>query len=110
MDEIEKQLIESFGIDERGLPAVGSDDERLSAFRELLIQRIEELAGKDMEKLMWILYRIDVNEKKLHRILGETPPENFSAVIADLIIERQIQKINSRRSFEGKETDWNFDI
>ena len=109
-NELEKQIAETFEIDESLLPATQSQEEKFKAFRDLLIRRIEELAEKDMEKLLWILYRIDVNEKKLHRVLNETPPENFSATIADLIIERQMQKIESRKHFEGKETDWNFDI
>jgi hypothetical protein len=108
--EIEKQIAGWMEMDESHLPATGSADERFKAFRDLLRLRIEELAERDMEKLMWILYRIDVSEKKLNQTLKETPPENFSSVIADLIIERQIQKINTRRQFGEKETEWNFDI
>jgi hypothetical protein len=51
-----------------------------------------------------------VNERKLHATLKETPPENFAPTIADMIIERQIQKVKLRKEFEGNETDWNFDI
>jgi hypothetical protein len=110
LNEVEKQIIESLEIDESLLPATVSEGEKFKAFRDLLKRRIEELAEKDMEKLMWILYRIDVNEKKLHRVLNEAPPEDFSSIIADLIIERQMQKIESRKKFSGNETDWNFDI
>jgi hypothetical protein len=53
---------------------------------------------------------VDVSEKKLHTLMKQTPPAEASALIAGLIIERQVQKINSRREFGGKENDWNFDV
>ena len=110
IDEIQQQVFESFEIDPQLLPVVTNNEEKFQAFRKLLIDRIEELAEKNMDKLMWLLYRVDVSERKLHATLKETPPENFASVIADMIIERQIQKIKSRNEFGGKENDWNFDI
>ena len=110
IDAIQKQIFDSFEIDEKLLPATTSEEEKFKAFRDLLIRRIEELADKDMEKLLWILYRIDVSEKKLHEVLGQTAPADFSKVIADLIIERQIKKIETRKQFGGTENDWNFDV
>jgi hypothetical protein len=110
IEEIQQQVFESFEIDAQLLPAVTNNEEKFQAFRNLLIARIEELAEKNMDKLMWLLYRVDVSERKLHATLKETPPENFAPVIADMIIERQIQKIKSRNEFGGKENDWNFDI
>ena len=93
IDEIQQQVFESFEIDPQLLPVVTNNEEKFQAFRKLLIDRIEELAEKNMDKLMWLLYRVDVSERKLHATLKETPPENFASVIADMIIERQIQKI-----------------
>ena len=110
IDDIQHEVFESFEIDGQLLPAVKNDEEKFQAFRNLLIARIEELAEKNMDKLMWLLYRVDVSERKLHETLKQTPPEQFAPVIADMIIERQIQKIKSRSEFGGKENDWNFDI
>jgi hypothetical protein len=110
IEELQNQVFESFEIDGQLLPAVTNQEEKFQAFRNLLIARIEELADKNMEKLMWLLYRVNVSERKLHATLKETPPEKFAPVVADMIIERQKQKIESRKGIEGKETDWNFDI
>ncbi|HWB64966.1 MAG TPA: hypothetical protein VG603_15720 [Chitinophagales bacterium] len=110
MEEIEKPIFDSFDIDAQLLPATNNEDEKMKAIRALLIRRIEELAEKDMEKLMWILYRVDVSEKKLHNALQGSTPESFAPVIADLIIERQIQKANTRKQFGESENDWNFDV
>jgi len=110
IEDLQHQVFDSFEIDGNLLPAVTNNEEKFQAFRNLLIARIEELAEKNMDKLMWLLYRVDVSERKLHATLKETPPEKFAPVIADLIIERQMQKIKSRNEFGGKENDWNFDI
>ena len=110
IEDIQQEVFESFEIDGQLLPVVKNDEEKFQAFRNLLIARIEELAEKNIDKLMWLLYRVDVSERKLHETLKQTPPEQFAPVIADLIIERQIQKIKSRNEFGGKENDWNFDI
>jgi len=109
MNEIQT-LLESFEIDESLLPAISNEQEKFNAIRDLLTRRIEELAEKDMPKLLWILYRIDVSEKKLNETLAQTPPEKFSSTIADLIIQRQVQKAESRKQFGDKENDWNFDV
>lgn len=109
MQEVEKAITDQFELDESLLPAKASSEERFKALRSLLIQRVEELAEKNMEHLMWILYRIDVSEKKLHETMQQTPPEKFGATLADLIIERQLKKIETRKQFGGKENDWNFD-
>ena len=108
--QLEKTILSSFEIDEHLLPAAVNEQEKFNAIRELLIRRIEELAEKDMQKLLWILYRVDVSEKKLHETLGQTPPAQFAAVIADLVIQRQIQKAETRKQFGENENGWNFDV
>lgn len=108
--QIEKAIIESFEIDESLLPVSADEQEKFNATRELLIRRIEELAEKDMQKLLWILYRVDVSEKKLHETLQQTPPDKFAITIADLIIQRQIQKAETRKQFGENEDGWNFDV
>ena len=52
---------------------------------------------------MGILYRIDVNERKLKYLLQENVGEDAAFIIADLIIERQIEKIKSRQQFSRRD-------
>lgn len=108
--EVLETIIDSFEIDAGLLPATDNEHEKFVAFRQLLIRRIEELAEKDMQKLLWILYRVDVSEKKLNETLKQTPPEKFAEVMADMIIQRQIEKAESRKKFGSGESEWNFDI
>lgn len=75
------------------------------AFRKFIIEKINYWILNDFDHLMYILYRIDVHEDKVRRLLKEHQGENAAEIIADLIIERQKQKIESRKIFKfSKET------
>jgi hypothetical protein len=71
----------------------------LNEVTAILSAYINGLIQTDFQKLIFILYRIDVNETRLKRILKENPGEDSSRIISDLIIERQLQKIKSRKEF-----------
>ena len=86
---------------EISLPANLSPDE----LKEKLAAHINHLINHDFEKLGSLLYRIDVNENKMRGLLDNQEGENAAGLIADMIIERQLQKIKSR-----KETKRNGDI
>jgi hypothetical protein len=107
---IEKQIFDSFEIDESFLPKAINDEGRFAEMRKILLQRIEELLEKDVEKLMWILYRIDVNEGKVRKMLEENSSLNYAEVLTDLIIERQIEKAKSRQQYSTGDSDWSFDV
>lgn len=64
-----------------------------------LISLINELINNDFHSLIQLLYRIDVNEKKIRFYLEENTHKDAAIVITDLIIERQWQKIEIRKKF-----------
>jgi hypothetical protein len=70
--------------------------ERLSSHINLLIQ-------SDFQKLVSILYRVDVNESKLKHLLKENTGFDAANIITELIIERQLQKIRSRNEYRNDE-------
>jgi hypothetical protein len=67
--------------------------------KEKLSHQVNHLILNDFQKLVSVLYRIDVSEAKLKYLLKENPGEDAGKIIADLIIERQLQKIKSRQDF-----------
>jgi hypothetical protein len=69
--------------------------------REQLAAHINYLINHDFEKLVFYLYRIDVDETKMRRLLEQREGENAAGLIADLIIERQLQKMESRKKFSS---------
>lgn len=68
---------------------------------------INNLIKDDFDKLVTYLYRIDVHEQKLKSLLQQNANEDAGNIIATLIIERQVQKIRTRRQFSkrGNEFD-----
>ena len=74
-----------------------------SAARQVLAEKINELINKDFKKLISILYRVDVSEPKLKKLLQENPNTDAGLLIADLMIERQVEKINSRKENKSNE-------
>jgi hypothetical protein len=77
-------------------------------FRKKLIEVIDDLLIHNNDKLTWILYRIDVSEKKLKESLEDKYDQKTAEVIADLIIERETQKIN--KGIVGNTDAWSFDV
>lgn len=74
------------------------DATSLEELRKKLSAYINQLINTDFEKLISLLYRIDVNETKLRNLLATSAGRDAAQLIADLIIERQLQKIESRKN------------
>lgn len=68
--------------------------------RLLLIKAVDDLIHHDFNKLLNILYRIDVDEHKLRHALFESVLPT-AETIADLIIDRQQQKIRFREMYRN---------
>lgn len=83
------------------------DHKDYAVARQLLAAKINELVLKDFDRLLGILYRIDVSEKKITNLLKEFPQQDAGLIIADLMIEREIEKIKSREIFTNRTN--NFD-
>ena len=66
---------------------------------------INELILNNFELLIQLLYRIDVSESKLKKLLLENQNEDAGKMIANLIIERQIQKIKSQTNQSNQNED-----
>lgn len=82
-----------------------SDTIRVVSFdetRQQLISLINELINEDFHSLIQLLYRIDVSEKKIRMFLDQNLDKDSAIILADLIIERQLQKAESRQRFGNK--------
>lgn len=66
-----------------------------------LIAYINDCIQHDFNKLVQLLYRIDVSEQKLKIILQSHPNEDAAKLIAEVIIERLAATKAARASFES---------
>ena len=71
----------------------------MEGVKEMLSSHVNYLITNNFNLLVSLLYRIDVSEAKLKTFLKENPGEDAGKIIADLIIERQLQKIKIRQQF-----------
>lgn len=62
---------------------------------------VDELIVSDFSRLVQILYQMDVPEQKLKVSLKERPAADAPAIIANLMLERQIQRLAARKEFEA---------
>jgi hypothetical protein len=67
---------------------------------EVLTSSVMYLLLNDMEKLLNILYRIDVNEPKVKAAFAQNNPKLIAPTIAQLILDRELQKAESRRKYK----------
>lgn len=89
-----RSLENSFLIDSENIPVTTIDQ-----VKKLLIERIVQLLSENPEKLMNMMYRFDVSEKKIHEIFTNSFPFDIPEKIADLILERQQQKLYTRKLY-----------
>lgn len=72
---------------------------------EFLAKKINELLNKDFQRLVAILYRMDVNESKLRALLQKNPDTDAGILIAEMMVERESQKIKTRRESSRRENN-----
>lgn len=66
---------------------------------------INDLIINDFAQLVQMLYRIDISEKKLKQLLTDNADKDAGKIIAEMIIERQLQKIKSRQQFSQRDNN-----
>ena len=62
---------------------------------------INHLITNDFNLLISLLYRLDISEEKLQTLLKQNQQEQAGKLIAQLIIERQLKVIKTRKTFKG---------
>ena len=81
------------------LPETLGHDELLAQ----LTQYVQQLMDSNFNGLVQLLYRLDVSEPQLQKLLIEEPFTDAAQHISHLIVQRQLQKIESRKTW-GKQT------
>ncbi|HLP33648.1 MAG TPA: hypothetical protein VK202_09255 [Bacteroidia bacterium] len=70
--------------------------------RDWLSAKIADLMQHDFHRLLAILYRIDVHENNVKRVFDEYTPHEIPSMIAELMIQRQLQKARTRIAYRKK--------
>ena len=89
--------------DINGSLIISSEIPDRSIIREQLAFVIAKLLEANFERLCQAMYRLDVSEKKFHEVLHAKPAEEIPYSLADLVIERELQKVKTRMMYRRKE-------
>lgn len=93
VQKMAKQIAKDFGL--IGMK-VNLSIEPNTTFNDLTIQtqkNISELIDNNISKLAPLLYRVDIDEKNLYRVLEKTNPKHMIDSITKLIMERELKKV-----------------
>jgi hypothetical protein len=74
-----------------------------TALLKRLAAHINHLIQADFNRLVAILYRLDISESKLRNTLQENTGKDAGELMAELIVERQIQKLQSRSQYRAQD-------
>ncbi|HUX92442.1 MAG TPA: hypothetical protein VMV36_01455 [Ignavibacteriaceae bacterium] len=75
----------------------------LTEFRIYLTKKLSKMLDDDYNGVINLLYRIDVDEEELHKLFSSSNKDFIPPALADLIIDRQIEKIKWRLKIENGE-------
>jgi hypothetical protein len=74
----------------------------------LLAYQVAYMIDHQLEVLLSLMYRLDVDERKVAAALSPLSPEPPNINIARLVLERQKQRIFTRQHYK-QETNWDWD-
>jgi len=80
------------------------DEEVITSFEALklhLVRIVKYLLDHDMNRLLTILYRIDVGEERVKQLLATSAPDLLAENLADAIIAREKVKVAFRLKYSS---------
>jgi hypothetical protein len=99
--EVSRLVYNQFSLNGFDSVITKNEFDDLNEFRKYLTEKLTYLLEKNYDLLIKTLYRIDVNETKLHELFALSNKANIPAALADLIIERQLQKVHFRNLYKA---------
>jgi hypothetical protein len=100
--ETAEQIIKDFGM--FGVEILFSGDV-LNAYDELhrqLVEQISVLIQNNHDKLLAVLYQVDITEREIAQAERDLPHYNHVEIIAHQVIARELKKVLWRRYFKTK--------
>lgn len=103
VQEVSAYISDSFNSSGLDLPLSPRDMEDLDQLKIYLTEKLRDMLDNNYSLLVNTLYRIDVGEEKLNELFGSKNRTYIPSALADLIIERQLQKLHFRKKYkEGR--------
>ncbi len=101
--EVTKLISTSLKNSEFDLDSAAKNLKTLNEFKAYLTKKLTKMLDEDYSSLVNLLYRIDVDEEKVNELFSSSNKDFIPAALADLIIDRQIEKIKWRMKIKKGE-------
>lgn len=93
-ESLQKALCKNWGL-------VNEPSPQMEDLKRALGSKIRELLENDFHALVQAMYRLDVNEGKFHEAMAAPGLDEQTRTLTDLIIEREIQRIEFRNKYRS---------
>jgi hypothetical protein len=93
------QIIKDFEIFGHEIKFSGNEFTAYDELKNQIAPLLFDLYKNKSSAFQSLLYRIDISEKKFSRLLDHSSSENFSEQLAEAIIQREFQKVLTRKFF-----------
>jgi len=99
--EILTIVSQDFKVNDNNYVIPAADVSTLDELKKYLAEKLAYLLEYKYDFLINTLYRIDVNEYKLQKLFSGKNREFIPSGLAELIIERQIEKLKFRKLYKN---------
>jgi hypothetical protein len=99
--ETAAQLIKDFAMLQLPLEFEPFDEEKYSALFDQAVEKIGDLYINNYHAFLNLLYRIDLDERKLHQLVAASNPPLLYEQITELILKREFLKVFYRFQYKA---------
>jgi len=106
LNETAKQIVKDFGmIGLEIIPITIGTGNAGNAYAELFSQilpLVEKLQKESFQNFYRLMYRIDISENQIRKMVEQEKDKSFTEIVTDLILKREILKVVTRKHFTSK--------
>lgn len=102
VQETAEQIMKDFAMFGITITFSGNTDQAYRELHEQLVDQIRHLLANDYQRLLSVLYQVDITQKEITRAGLELPDYNEMEVLAHQIIVRDLKKVLTRRYFKSQ--------
>ena len=96
-DEVEDEFVDLNNDVVQAAFNLDADSMSGERFHAMLMARIREMLTDDFDRLLAILYRVDVSEERAREAMQQSDLDGVAYELADLVLERHVEKLRARR-------------